>query len=799
MKIFDLLFICLLGGMPVNAQDTTERSCDADELHDQGMLDPDYRAGFEDRMARMREVLQEQEGNRTPDCANVISLPMAIHYQGASNVDVECLRELAVLQVQILNDDYQGTNADVDLWTNGAAQFFPGVSNGESCINFCIPNSGHPAGYGLADGDPAITINTTSGSFESDWSGYINVYVRNIGALGFSPLGGVGNGDGVTVDRNAFSAGAGCSGFQPSAPYHLGRTLTHELGHYLGLPHIWGGGCGQDDGVEDTPNSSDSYGGCPSNSAASCGSTDMHMNYLDYVNDACMYMYSAGQIAVQDAYATANLQNVITNADVCGEAPEPTPTVNFVSSGQVIDEGTSGCLGGGRRTIPVAVSISAAPSADATVTISAFGTAEIGSDYTLGATSVTFPAGSTAEQSIDVIINEDAAAEEDETIELSFSVNANGGNAVPGNSSPTIITILNDDLSPSDFDTEIAVASNINGGFADFYLGPQATIHFFDQLNGNIMLSVINASFHDYGCTNVSIDRADEGSPGATESLAGEVDYVTDKTFFISPEQNDFNNSFTVRLYYTTTEINGFLAESNREVEEIRMIKSDIDIPSATNNLELVTPSSEAFGVGFYYEASYTSGMAGFALGVDASTLPVEMVSFTATAEDKAIRLDWVTAVELNNRGFEVLRRAEQSRSFEAIGWVAAAGNADGGVYTFEDATAVSGEAYFYQLRQLDLGATESFSDIVSAQLAGRGARLTAFPNPFGKELEVTVATPLAGELRLTSVDGRVLRRITLEAGGSQRTMSLSEVPAGVYLLVFETAEEQAVQKVVKR
>ena len=99
----------------------------------------------------------------------------------------------------------------------------------------------------MNDGDAAVTINQTNGDRANSWSGYINIFVNDAdGNLGYSPLGGSGNGDGVVINRDAFGAGNGCTGVSPQSPYDLGRTLTHELGHYLNLDHIWGGGCNQD-------------------------------------------------------------------------------------------------------------------------------------------------------------------------------------------------------------------------------------------------------------------------------------------------------------------------------------------------------------------------------------------------------------------------------------------------------------------------------------------------------------------------------------------------------------------------
>ena len=81
-----------------------------------------------------------------------------------------------------------------------------------------------------------------------------------------------------------------------AAPYNLGRTATHEVGHYLNLRHIWGDGrCRQDDFVTDTPSSDGANYGCPSYPTVNCSSTDMTMNYMDYTDDGCMYMFTDGQ------------------------------------------------------------------------------------------------------------------------------------------------------------------------------------------------------------------------------------------------------------------------------------------------------------------------------------------------------------------------------------------------------------------------------------------------------------------------------------------------------------------------
>lgn len=294
----------------------SERSCNNPDHQHSLLLDPKYRAGFEQRVSRMNNLI---ESRSVVNCSQPIILPVAVHFQNVNNPDQTCLKALAQTQIDILNADYQALNSDAALFASVASNY-PGVSPADACISFCLADQGHPASSGIASGQPAVTFNTVSGDFSSTWSGYINIFVRpNLGYLGYSPLGGAGNGDGVVIDANAFASGAGCGQVSPSAPYDLGRTLTHELGHYLLLDHLWGnGGCSSDDGIADTPSQNDSNFGCPSAGTSSCGSVDLYMSYMDYTNDACMYMFSPGQAATMNNYVTANFQSMINNiGNVC--------------------------------------------------------------------------------------------------------------------------------------------------------------------------------------------------------------------------------------------------------------------------------------------------------------------------------------------------------------------------------------------------------------------------------------------------------------------------------------------------
>jgi len=294
----------------------SERTCNSTD-HQHGLLkNADYRAKFEKRVEKTSRLASTRSSE---DCTAPIIIPMAVHFQNLNNPDETCLKALAQVQIDILNADYASTNTDVSLW-NSVSNNYPGVDPTNACIVFCLADQNHPSSSGIPDGQPAVTFNSVSGDNAPAWSGYINIFVRpNLGFLGYSPLGGSGTGDGVVIDANAFGSGDGCGQVAPESPYNLGRTLTHELGHYLLLDHVWGeGGCNSDDNISDTPNQNQPNYGCPASGTSSCSSVDLYMSYMDYTNDACMYMFSGGQASTMNNYVTANLQAVITNgASVC--------------------------------------------------------------------------------------------------------------------------------------------------------------------------------------------------------------------------------------------------------------------------------------------------------------------------------------------------------------------------------------------------------------------------------------------------------------------------------------------------
>lgn len=163
----------------------------------------------------------------------------------------------------------------------------------------------------------------------------------------------------------------------------------------------------------------------------------------------------------------------------------------------------------------------------------------------------------------------------------------------------------------------------------------------------------------------------------------------------------------------------------------------------------------------------------------DAQTLPVNFLSFNASPKKDHILLDWATTDEINNRGFTVERSENSITGWTELGFVAA-----GSDYTFPDQTARSHTDYFYRLRQEDFDGRVSYSDIRTARF-GDELSILIYPNPTTGLLNYQLAGPdRTIPYQIMDVNGRTISQGVLNE--STGTLSLSELPTGVYLLRVE-------------
>ena len=162
--------------------------------------------------------------------------------------------------------------------------------------------------------------------------------------------------------------------------------------------------------------------------------------------------------------------------------------------------------------------------------------------------------------------------------------------------------------------------------------------------------------------------------------------------------------------------------------------------------------------------------------------LPVELISFRASATSTAVNLNWATASEKNNQGFEV-QRSTDGREFARLGWVAGAGNSQAPTeYSYRDA-APAGPVSYYRLKQIDTDGVVTYSPVQAVRSA-EPVVLAAFPNPTTDQ--VTVAWPAtettATSWTLTNAMGQQLHAESISTTGSFQ-FDLRPYAAGTYYL----------------
>lgn len=303
----------------------------------------------------LQDKIQEYNANSATQRRAILTIPVIVHviHNGDAVGQNENISAAQVYsQIDILNQDFRRLNPD----TGNTPAVFQSVA-ADCEIEFCLALRDENGNVLAEPGINRVDMGSASWSSTTnidntlkpatiwDPDQYFNIWSVNFGSsstlLGYaqfpegSGLAGMPTGsepadaDGVVIRYDAF----GNTG-NVTSPYNGGRTATHEVGHWLGLRHIWGdGGCGVDDYCNDTPTSDDSNRGCPN--VTNCSSLDMVQNYMDYTNDACMNIFTQDQKTRMMAVMANSPRRVqLLNSTVC------TVLNQVVVTGQVRDANT---------------------------------------------------------------------------------------------------------------------------------------------------------------------------------------------------------------------------------------------------------------------------------------------------------------------------------------------------------------------------------------------------------------------------------------------------------------------------
>ena len=274
---------------------------------------------YQERRALIdNRALAYEDRSRSVARSGLLTIPVVVHVvhnpaNSAQNVSTAQIQS----QIDVLNEDFRAGNADVSqvpaVWTNLVADcniaFRLASQDPDGNPTDGITRTPSTVPFFTTELDDVKSV-ATGGADAWPSDDYLNVWVCNdlrdgIGRviLGYAQFpGGPPTTDGVVIANFCFGKGG-----TAQAPFDLGRTATHEIGHWLDLRHIWGddrGSCSGSDMVEDTPNQADATFNTPTFPQISCNNGpngNMFMNYMDYTDDVAMFMFTQGQSRRIDA------------------------------------------------------------------------------------------------------------------------------------------------------------------------------------------------------------------------------------------------------------------------------------------------------------------------------------------------------------------------------------------------------------------------------------------------------------------------------------------------------------------
>jgi len=186
----------------------------------------------------------------------------------------------------------------------------------------------------------------------------------------------------------------------------------------------------------------------------------------------------------------------------------------------------------------------------------------------------------------------------------------------------------------------------------------------------------------------------------------------------------------------------------------------------------------------------------------DCASLPVELVRFTSKLVDDAVVLNWKTASEMNNAGFEI-QKSKDGKAFKHLSFVEGKGSTDlANNYSFQDKEVKKGETYYYRLKQIDFDGRFEYSNIVNVAISSQFEISELYPNPnFDGEVMVDLnlnESHKSWAISVYDVTGKILltENRVVETGQSVQTFNLNDFAEGAYFFKFESENQRVFRKV---
>lgn len=332
------------------------------------------------------------------------------------------------------------------------------------------------------------------------------------------------------------------------------------------------------------------------------------------------------------------------------------------------------------------------------------------------------------------------------------------------------------------------------------YLGPNSLNYAYNPANGRLVARIENTTTHNYGCTQVYIDR--QGTGAVPFVNTGSQYDLTEKTIRVVPANNDPSGQYQMRMYFTDAEITGWETATGNS-------RSGMYIVKTSNAISSVSPTSPAsfdlssatttgtFGSDFWISGSFNNGFSGMAGGNPGPPPPLAaaLLSFQANSEAQSIRLTWKVSAEHNIDRY-IIEKSYDGKEFFSIGFVNAENQ---NIYQISDNSPKFGNNY-YRLR-IEEPNTAFYSNVVSVSW-GFGANVSVYPNPTHDKfaLEITSFESTNIKIKLYNSVGQVVfekSNFFAEKQTRKQEFEAKNLAKGLYILEVSNGKNKELVKVV--
>ena len=330
-----------------------------------------------------------------------------------------------------------------------------------------------------------------------------------------------------------------------------------------------------------------------------------------------------------------------------------------------------------------------------------------------------------------------------------------------------------------------SIASTLNTNSTE-YLTSNNDLYYYSA-SGEIIARVKNLSALNYGCTQVSIDRAGTGASQFWNFTP--ANFLMNKTFQVLPATTSGAGKYEITFYFTKEEKEGWEAATGQSWNNIMLINVPSKVSSVTplntpTGIQIVTPVRGTFGTGYTLTGTFDNGFSGFAAGIPGRVNTVLTITGQVNSNGRDIDVNWTTSAEMGSTQFE-LEKSYDGVNFFKVSTVTAAGTKFApSNYSYVDREYV--QMNYFRVRLLHSDGYTILSNTILVKNDNVPQRLIVLGNPFSNSINIRLSRVSTSKIDFSIYDmrGRLVKEYIASPGTLNISINANSIISkGVYRL----------------